>query len=171
MTARRQRLTFAAGMLAGIALLPLAFARTPVEGAGARLGLGLRVSAVPAPEVSARRSPFLVARRMTAAAAVRGETVVRNTTGRTVVVRLRASSTTNELDDRLHLRVRIDGLPVYAGPLSGLGAWSERWFQLRRGERRRLQVKARVTGARAGYEGALEDVLLTMRAQVRVRHG
>jgi hypothetical protein len=107
---------------------------------------------VPGPETSARR----------------GAVTVRNQTGSTLDVSLRALPSTGALDDLLHVAVVAGVTRLYAGPLHGLRNWSRRGFTVRRGERTRLAMAVWIPGgAGDDYRGRTEDLTVELRPTPR----
>ena len=95
-----------------------------------------------------------------------GTLVVRNQTGSTLAIRVRALPSVNDLDGLLQLHVSAGATVVYEGDLRGLREWS-RAFVLSAGESQPLHVSAWIRHeARTGYQSRVDEVTLQFDAGV-----
>ena len=95
------------------------------------------------------------------ATAASGRVVMRNQTGRSLAVRLRAVPSLPDLDRLLWMELGVEGGPRLSAEVGALRRWSERPFVIRSGERRRISVRAWIpAGVREGYQGRVADVAL-----------
>jgi hypothetical protein len=92
-----------------------------------------------------------------------GAAVVRNQTGRTLEVRMRAVPSFPDLDRLLLVRVQIGNASSFVAALGDLRAWSARPFRLRSGEERRLALRAWLPASvGAGYQGRMEQIAIEL---------
>ena len=96
---------------------------------------------------------------------------MRNQTGRALIVRVRALPSSRDADSLLHARLLVDGKPLFEGTLGELRTSTEHWFQLKRGERRSLQMIVDPPRRTPGpaYEGVVVDVPVELKAEPRYR--
>lgn len=158
-----------ASFAAGIVLVAIALAAWRVPAASGPLGAELRVSAVPAGELTVSRiDPFLVETglRPTGRAPRAAHTLtLRNVAGRPLGFRMRSVPSGRGLDGVLRIEARVGGHELYTGTLGGLRRWTRGVFSLASGERSPLAVKAWLPSSAArGSEGMIEDVSLEFRA-------
>ena len=162
-----RRSIFALGALAGVAAVPFALSLDPVERGSPGAGLDLTISTMATGELATSSRPIAARTAMNPDKPARGATLVRNQTGKTLAVRARASVSSRDVDDSVQIRLRLDGRPFYRGTLGGLRRWTPRSFVLRKGQRGRLEVEARVDGDTGTYRGRSADVVLHMRSRPR----
>jgi len=90
-----------------------------------------------------------------------GSISVRNVTGRTQDVRIRAIPSERDLDAILDVRITAQGEPVYQGSLEGLRTWTQDAVTLRSAESSRLSLEIRLPRSTArGFEGRIDTVRL-----------
>jgi hypothetical protein len=95
------------------------------------------------------------------ATAASGRVVMRNQTGRSLAVRLRAVPSLPDLDRLLRMDVAVERGPRLSAPIGALRGWSERPFLIRSGEHRRISLRAWLpAGIREGYQGRVVEVAL-----------
>lgn len=162
---------FVLGAVIGAAALPAAYLAAPMARGTGALGLDLTATATPSGEVAMTGGPLLLQRpAMQPGDRAVVERRVRNQAGRALTVRVRVLPDSRALDGTLLVRVAVDGRRVFDGPLGGLRAWSERWFLLRRDERRELAITVEVprdAGARA--RGRMASLTFELQARPRPR--
>jgi len=155
---------FAVGLLAAV----LAVAGWRVDSVPATGALDVRLGVVGSPEVAvAAADPVLRGRGLRPRGnAARGSLVVRNQTGATLAVGLRASAQDTDVDAALMVEVRAGDRTLTATTLGRLRGGSAATTTLAPGASRRLSVAVWVrAGAPSGYQGRSETVTLepTMR--------
>ena len=158
-----------AGLLLGMAVAAglVASWRLP-RGTGA-LGADVKLLAAPIGELDVSPiGPLLSVTNLRAGSPPgRGETAVRNQTGATLSVRVRATPSLPDLDDLLVIRLELGDERLFEGTLSRLRSGTDRSFRLESGERRVLRAEAWLPDAVAGgYEGRVTDVGLEFEADV-----
>jgi hypothetical protein len=152
-----------AGFCVGAAILPVVYVAAPVSRGDDPPGADVRLTAAPTGEVGMTRGPIVDRRGLEPGQQAGGEREVRNQTGQVLVVSVRAAPGGRELDRLLRVQLRVDGLPLFSGTLGQLRAPTKRWFQLKPGERRRLQVQVQVDGhGDEAWRGRAEDVRLEL---------
>jgi hypothetical protein len=168
--ARRHRRSFLVGLVAAVALVPVVLVGTSFPRGQKSLGLDALFSIAPTGEVALKAGAFARGAELRPGDAIRGARVVRNQTGRVLIVSVRALPSNRDADRLLHTRVLVDGKPLFEGTLGELRSWTEHWFQLERGEQRKLQLLVDVApcGGRA-HEGVVVDVPVELKAEPRYR--
>jgi hypothetical protein len=153
------------GLLLGLGLILAAVLAGRVTGGAAPTGSAITVSMSRSGELQL----FPAGTVLTApdlhpggpATAATGRVVVRNQTGRSLAVRLRAVPSLPDLDGLLWMDVAVERGPRLSSEVGALRRWSERPFVIRSGERRRISLRAWIpAGVRDGYQGRVEDVVL-----------
>ncbi len=95
--------------------------------------------------------------------AVEADGEVRNQTGRSMVVRLRAVPSTVEVDELLNLEIFAADRLLYAGTLGRLREWTAESFEIGVGQPQLLRVRAHLPPTvTAGYQGRVERVTLEL---------
>jgi hypothetical protein len=158
-----------ASLLVGLSVATAAVASWRVPGGTGLLGADVRLLASPIGELEVDPTgPVLSATNLhPGSAPVHGEVAVRNQTGSTLSVRIRALPSLPDLDALLMVRVDVGEDALFDGPLSQLRSGSDRSFLLASGERRVLQAKILIPPTVAGgYEGRVADVGLEMKVAV-----
>jgi hypothetical protein len=167
----RIRLVHAAGVLmgAGLAVFGLAAARPSAD----FTDLPARASVIVAPTGELALTPaaptaVLAPRAVVPGTApVRAEVLVRNQTGRTLTVGLRATAPARDLDGLLRVRLSADGEPLADTTLQGLRAGTSTTLTLLRGAGRTLRVELWIPGSiTAGYQG--RTAAITLEPVVRI---
>jgi len=166
---RAVRLSGLALGLVAAGLLVAGWRMPPGSGA---LGADVAISVAPTGELALAPSGRLLSAAGlvpgTAASVRRGAVAVRNTTGTTLDVSLRALPSTGALDGLLHVAVAANGATLYEGPLAGIRRWSPRAFALRRGETARLAMAVWIPDGRGGaYRGRVDDLTVELRPAPR----
>jgi hypothetical protein len=106
--------------------------------------------------------PFLVARTLTPEGAhARASFTVRNQTGSTLMVGLRAHALSHELDGLLRIRLRAGATTLANTTLQGLRHGTPVAVRLRSGAARSIALEAWIPDGTNDYEGRLVDVELT----------
>ena len=159
------------GFVFGLALsLVMAVSWQVPAGAG-RLGLDVQVVAGQTGELSVEPTGVFVQGtgleprpgRDTA----RGSVKVRNTTGRTLDVRMRLLPGSRDVDHLLLVDAEGRGKPVFAGLLGTLRNWSPSAVRVAPGERFELDLRLQVpAGAGGEYRGRIEDIMLELQSKV-----
>lgn len=159
----------AIGLLLGLGLVLAAVLAGRVSGGAAPAGSAITVSMTPTGELQLSPSGAV----LTApdlhpggpATAATGQVVMRNQTGRSLAVRLRAVPSLPDLDRLLWMDVAVQRGPRLSSEVGALRRWSERPFVIRSGERRRISLRAWIpAGVRGGYQGRVEDIALEVRS-------
>ena len=95
-----------------------------------------------------------------------GTVDVRNRSGSTLAVRVKAEPSIADLDPLLWIDVRASGTPLYHGTLGDLRGGS-RPFTISPLQRRTLQVRTWLpTDVSSGYDGRIDEVNLTFHEEV-----
>jgi hypothetical protein len=165
-------MTRAIGLLVGLGSIALAVLAGQVAGGHAPAGSAVTVTALPTGEIGLSRSgPILVAADLHPGGpqtAARSGLIVANQTGRTLAVRMRALPSLPDLDRLLTVSLEVAGERPLVGPIGDLRRWTARPLVLRRGESRRLVIRAWLpAGVRDGYQGRIVDVDLEFRGRAR----
>lgn len=163
----QRNLARAAGALLGLALAVtlLLVSRPGAAGAGAPAALSVAIAPAGELEVIPPPSrPVLETRALRPGGPVAtGAFTVRNQTGETLSVALRAEPDSTELNGLLEVRVRSGSRVLAESTLESLRVRPPR-LRLGSGQRARLSLEAWLPAeVLSGYEGALVDVTLTPR--------
>ena len=153
------------GLILGVAVAVAGLVSWRMPAPERATAASLSVAAKPSGELElAPRGHVIAAPRLRAGEAVRGELAVRNQTGRTLAVRLRAVPSGRDLDRVLQVEAKVGGKPLFRGTLGALRSFTRRSFRAAPGERRRLDLRAWIpSSARSGWRGRAEDVVLELR--------
>jgi hypothetical protein len=157
-----------AGLLTGLLLAAgvVAFLRVPQ--ADGRLGADVRVAAsVPAGLSTTASGAFLSGRHLESGGEpATGRLPLRNDSAADTVVSFRALAPADRLSRLVTLELTTGGRKLASGSLAEL---RRRWsgsLRIPRGATRTVEASARVPGSvRGGYEGAIADVTLDIRAR------
>ena len=157
------------GLLVGAGMALVAVFSWRMPDGGEVPGADVRVLAAPTGELDVSPTgPFLSARGLKPGrddGGADGDLVVRNQTGSPLTVRARLLPSGPQLDALLVVRLSVDGQPVLEGTLGQLRDWSSRSFELRSGQRERLQLQVSIPpGAPDGYQGQVQDVSLELQS-------
>jgi hypothetical protein len=149
------------GLLAGLAAAAFAVAGWRVPAHDGSLGLDLSVELQPTAQLEVSPSgSVLSAAGMEAGQRRAGAISVRNVTGTTLAVRVRALPSIHDLDRVLLVRVRSGGEMLYDGSLGGLASRSGA-LVLRSGRTAGLTFEARLpAAARDGWRGRIDKVVV-----------
>jgi hypothetical protein len=148
------------GILLGVAVACAALLAWRVPGGARTLGADVRMDAVQTGEVGvAPLSAFVNAASLVPGRTAAGWVTLRDQTGVPLNVRLRALTSSHDLDRLLRVRIAPRrGVPLYDGPLGGLRT---RALALAAGQTRALRVEVSLAaGARTGFQGRIVDVTL-----------
>lgn len=154
------------GVAAGLALCLAILDASRLQPSDEPLGLHLDVTLVGTGALAVEApSPLVQVRNLLPGddRVVEADGLVRNETGRTMTVRLRAVPSTVEVDEILNLEIFAAERLVYAGTLGALREWTAESFEVGMGQVQTVRVRAllpaTVTG---GYEGRVERVSLEL---------
>ncbi len=153
---------FAIG-LGAVLLALLAWRLPPVR---PDLGAELAFSTGPIGELEVRPGVFLHATGLVPGGDARqGRLTIRNQTGRTLSVALRALPDAHDLDALVRVRLSAGDTTVFSGTLGGLRTWTEP-LVLRSGERAALRLRVAIPSTvRSGFTARIESVPLEFRAR------
>ncbi|HEU4598169.1 MAG TPA: hypothetical protein VFS26_00350 [Solirubrobacterales bacterium] len=158
------RFTRAIGAAIGLGLVAaLIVAARPAGGHGGILPARLTISAAPdgAVAVTPLGRPVLASGPMRPGGHAGGSLLVRNQTGETLAVRLRARPSSTALDGIAMVRLTAAGETLADGTLQALRAGSTEALRLAPGAAARVRVSAMIPGdTETGYEGRTVSVLL-----------
>jgi hypothetical protein len=153
-----------AGFAAGLAAVTVLVAGWQVGRGVGTVGADVRFVATPTGELSIPTGPFVSGIGLQPGAGADGALPVRNQTGRTLAVSVRALPSIRDLDRVLRVRMTAGGRPIYVGPLGGLRSWS-RPFHLASGKATALGVQVDLPGGSgAATHGRIDDVSLAFRS-------
>ena len=159
-----------AGVLIGAMLVPASLAATSFPRGQQSLGLDAAFTVAPSGEINLQAGTIARGADMRPGSVVRGSRWVRNQTGRSLMVRVRALPSNPEADRVLRARLLVDGTPFFEGTLGQLRKWTPHWFQLKRAERRRLQVEIEIPPVvQEAYAGVVVDAPIELQAKARQR--
>ena len=149
------------GLLAGLAAVAIAVVGWRVPARDGSLGLDIAVELQPTAQLELNPSgSVLTASGMEAGDERAGQVAVRNLTGTTLALRLRAVASIPDLDHVLLVRVSAGGRTLYDGELGGL-AGSSGALLLDSGHSAPLKFDARLPrGARDGWRGRIDKIVL-----------
>ena len=149
------------GLLAGLAAVAIAVTGWRVPPRDGSLGLDLAVAFQPTAQLEFSPSgSVLTASGMAAGDERSGKVAVRNVTGTTLAVRVRALPSIHDLDPVLLVRVAAGTTTLYDGPLGGLASRSGA-LVLGSGRTADLSFEARLpSGARDGWRGRIDKIVL-----------
>jgi hypothetical protein len=160
-----------AGFAIGLALsLVLAVSWQVPAGTG-RLGLDVQVIANQTGELSVDPTGVFVEgmalEPREGRDAAHGTTMIRNTTGRTLDVRMRLVPESRDLDQVLLVDAEARGKPLFAGLLGSVRGWSSNAVRVKPGEAIELDLRVQVpAGAGDGYRGRIEELALELRSTI-----
>jgi len=156
----------ATGVAAGLALCLAVLNVSRVEPSKEPLGLHLDVTLVGTGALSVQTpGPLVQVRNLLPGEdrAVEADGGVRNQTGRTMAVRLRAVPSTVEVDEILTLEIFAAERLLYAGTVGQLRDWTTESFELGMGQVQMLRVKAHLPPTvTSGYQGRVERISLEL---------
>lgn len=146
---------FAVGLLLVVAAL-LAWRVPPGQGT---VGAAIVFSSAPTGELTVSPSgPFLTQNDLRPDETAKGQVVLRNQTGSTLAIRVRALPSAPDLDRILRVAVAAGDDRVFEGRLARLRRWSAP-FALTAGESRPVRLRAWLApGTTKGYEGRVESI-------------
>lgn len=156
-----------AGLLLGATAAAVVMIGWRIPGPEGALGATLTLNAAPTGELGVAPTGAILRAADLAPGSrpVRGSLMVRNQTGATLVVGLRAKPVGGDLDDVVRVRITTGGIPLFDGALGGLRAGMRR-FTLAAGTARRLRFEVTLPRSRAGgSEGRSDDVALELRSR------
>jgi hypothetical protein len=162
-----QRLISMIAFAIGLAAIAVALSAWRVPGGTGRLGLDLRVIVSNSGELAASPTgPFVSATGLEPGSVAAGYTALRNETGVSLDVRVRALPNNRGADRTLWVELRGGTTRLYRGPLGGLRDTSSAGARLRPGAKLRLAVRAWIpASAGASYRGRIVDVPLALVAR------
>jgi len=138
------------------------FARLPAS-AGFTIPVSGELAVTPAPG-----RPFLLARALTPGGApATARFTMRNQTGSTLEIGLRADAAAHQLDGLLRIRLRAGHRLLANTTLQGLRQGSAATVRLRSGAARSISLATWIPGATNDYEGRHVDVELTPTLRAR----
>lgn len=163
---RRTRAAWRGGALAGVlAVAGLALvSHVPGDpGSGPTAAVAVRLA--PSGELASDRSAPMIRSGALGASPVAGALTVRNRTGTTLDLGVRATADSEDLDGALHISVAIDGVALADGSLAALRRGVPARARLQPGRPARLTARAWLDPALAeGAGGRAADVTLTLTA-------
>ena len=167
------RLTAAAAFAAGLLVLVLGVSAWRVPHGTGFVGLDLRVLATSSGELAVSPpGPFVGGTNLRPGKAVSGSTSVRNQTGRTLLVRVRALPSIRATDSTVDLEVDAGGARLYRGPLGGLRQSTRSAVRIASGQTARLTVRAWVPAAAAARSrGQIVDIPIELPVEVKRERG
>jgi len=155
------------GLAAGLLASALLVAGWRIPAAADTLGTDVTVSVTRTGEVSVTPAGRALSasglRPAGRADARRGRVTLRNLSGSTLAIRLRALPSTGSVDDVVSLRLAVEGAVVAEGPLGTMRDWSRGAVKLESGGYGSLEVAAWIPETiEKGFAGRIEDVTLEM---------
>jgi hypothetical protein len=164
-----ERLLGGAGLALGVTVVALAVSGWKIPAGSGSLGSDLYFSSGPTGELEVVPSgPFLRAHGLRPQGSpAAGSFLVRNQTGSTVEVHVRALPDRSDLDGILAVRISSGSRAVFRGTLAGLVAGTAGLVELAPGGRARLRFEAWLpAGVERGYQGRIVSVPLQLDAEV-----
>jgi len=162
----------AIGVVAGLALCLCVVEASQVEPSIEPLGLHLDVTLAGTGALAVQTNEPLVQVRNLLPGENRfaeGVGEVRNETGRSMAVRVRAVPSTVEVDEMLNLEVFAGERLLYKGTLAGLRDWTAESFEVGVAEVEKVLVRAALApGVTGGYQGRMERITIEMSGPQRV---
>jgi hypothetical protein len=153
-----------AGFAVGAAAVAALVAGWQVDRGTGTVGADVTVVASPTGELDIPAGPFVRGIGLTAGEAAHGSVPVRNQTGSTLAIAVKALPSIQDLDGVLQVRVTAAGRPVYEGTLGGLREWSSA-FRLPSGRRAALAFDVSLpAGSDEGIHGRIDDISLAFRS-------
>jgi hypothetical protein len=165
-TRRIERTMRAAGFVLGLGIVALALLAWRLPTVRPDLGAEAAFSVAPTGELEVEPAGvFLDAKALRPGSpAQAGATVIRNQTGTTLAVSLRALPGGRDLDDLLSVEVRSGHMTIFRGTLGGLRDWTKP-LRLRSGERAPLRFRLSMpSSVRSGYAARILSVPLELRS-------
>ena len=157
-----------AWFLTGIGLAAATVVSSRVSGGTGTLGADVSVQVAPTGELSVSTTGVFLSgvNLQPGSPPARGQLVVRNQTGSTLAVRVRALPSVPDLDGLLWLRVGLTDETVFDAALGGLRMWSDHPFHIGPGDQEPLRVQAWFPReVQDGYQGRIADIALEMQAE------
>jgi len=165
-TGRYERTVRAAGFTLGIGIVVLALLAWRLPTVRPDLGAEAAFSVTPTGELEVQPvGVFLDARGLRpGSAAQTGAIAVRNQTGKTLAVSLRALPAARDLDEIVAVQLTSGETTIFRGRLGGLRDWTKPLW-LRSGERAPLRLRVTMPSTvRSGYVARIESVPLELRS-------
>lgn len=148
-------------ILAGASIAVLALASWRVPANSPSFGAEVTVRAVASGALSTSQGdPFLIETDLDPGEAASGTTTVTNASGTSETFQTRAAFAASTFDQALQVQATIDGQPLYAGPLAGLGSWSSTRFTLAPGAKGQLATQIALPQDGGDYRDRLEEITL-----------
>jgi hypothetical protein len=150
-----------AGAIAGLAAATIAITGWRVPARDGSLGLDLAVAFQPTAQLELTPpGRVLTAAGMKAGDARSGSLSIRNVTGTTLALQVRALPSIHDLDHVLLVHVDSAGRTLYDGPLGGLASAS-RSVRIASDQTTGLRFSARLPdGAREGWRGRIDKIVI-----------
>lgn len=161
-----ERAMRAAGFALGLGVVVLALLAWRLPTVRPDLGAEAAFSVTPTGELEVQPvGVFLDAKGLRPGSeAQTGEIALRNQTGTTLAVSLRALPAARDLDEIVSVRLTSGGTTVFSGTLGGLRDWTKP-LRLRSGERAPLRLRVTMPSTvRSGYAARIESVPLELRS-------
>ena len=153
-----------AGFTAGVAAVAALVAGWQVDRGTGTVGADVTVVAAPTGELDIPAGTFLRGIGLEPGDTAHGSVPVRNQTGSTLAISVRALPSIQDLDPLLQVRMTAGGHAVYEGTLGGLRDWS-RAFRLTSGNRAALAFDLSLPdGSDEGIHGRIDDISLEFRS-------
>jgi hypothetical protein len=134
----------AMAFIAGFAVVATLMVGWRIPGGDGQPGADVLVALAPTGEVAVSRTgPFVTATDLRGGDSARGAVEVRNQTGQTLGISVRALASGRDLDALLEVSITAGEQVVFQGPLGALRDWTAP-FVLDPGEIRRLAVEVRL---------------------------
>ncbi len=163
---RYERTMRAAGFVLGLGVVTLALLAWRLPTVRPDLGAEAAFSVTPTGELEVRPAGvFLDAKGLQpGSSAQTGAIAIRNQTGKTLAVSLRALPAARDLDGLVSVRLTSGDTTIFSGTLGGLRDWTEP-LRLRSGERAPLRLRVTMPSTvRSGYAARIESVPLELRS-------
>ena len=165
-TGRYERTLRAAGFTLGLGIVVLALLAWRLPTVRPDLGAEAAFSVTPTGELEVQPvGVFLDARGLQpGSAAQTGAIAVRNQTGKTLAVSLRALPAARDLDEIVAVQLTSGETTIFRGTLGELRDWTKP-LRLRSGERAPLRLRVTMPSTvRSGYAARIESVPLELRS-------
>ncbi len=166
MTLGYERMMRGVGFALGLVVVALALVAWRLPTVRPDLGAEAAFSATPTGELEVRPAGvFLDAKDLVPGGALStGSLAIRNQTGKTLLVSLRALPAARDLDELLSVELTNGPTTFFRGTLSGLRGWT-RPLRLRSGERAPLRLRVAVPASvDSGYRARIVAIPLELRS-------
>lgn len=154
----------AAGFTVGVAAVAALAIGWQVDRGTGTVGADVTIIAAPTGELDIPAGPFVRGTGLEPGGGAHGTVPVRNQTGTTLRISVKALPSIQDLDAVLRVRMSAGGRPVYEGTLGGLRDWSPA-FRLPSGKATPLAFDVSLpAGSDDGVHGRIDDISLEFRS-------